>query len=129
MNCYFCNTPKSIGRNGSALDSCKSCENKYGLLGVYTTVDDDNKLMYTHVFIASPEYKVIDMPQSRAIVGLRGSTIEIGYKYHIRWHWQDNHTMIIAQANSHYKELIRLEGFPITIENAKQKLKTYLVFS
>ena len=108
MNCYFCN--KECYHYSSNIHfECYDCKDKYNLYMVLTTYIDGVDLTYAHFYIK----------------------LKNNIKYHIRLHLRENRTVVADDKTKFLgaPPLLNLNGFPITPENVKQKLPTYLTFS
>jgi hypothetical protein len=110
LNCYFCKGELyKPGKIASGILRCEPCQSKYDLESVITTFDVNTfEAMYAHIFIYSDDL--------------------YGKIYQIQLTLDENCTLIIDDAISN-KPLLKLPGFPITPQNAKEKLKLYLTFS
>jgi hypothetical protein len=103
---------------------CDYCTKVNSLLGVYTTLAEDKKLLYAHIYVGV-NYSVQTIHTTAG-----SSQIESGKKYQIRLHLRENRTQILTTTQeSNHICLLEFPGFPINPKNAKEKLKTYLVFS
>jgi len=136
MKCYFCQTELKI--DGRCVDlrhpyysPCETCFVLHGV-GVYTVNGlknnrllqsrDDGELLYAHIYI--DERSFIQMPGF-----LSSLTFASGNYYHIRLHLREGYTLVSDSGEEEGHDLLKLPGFPIKPENAKQKLKLYLLFS
>ena len=99
MNCYFCKQKAEMYSNGVHY-KCISCAEKYNLDKILTSYDVLG-MVYAHVFV------------------------KLNQKYDVRFHLRENKTQIDDQ---YYRLVKELYGFPFTLENIEQKLKTYLTF-
>lgn len=130
LRCHFCQLPLEIDHPISARDRefykpCDYCTKVNSLLGVYTTVDDNKDLLYCHIYVGH-NYSVVYVNTTMG----KSTAIESGKKYQIRLHLRENKTQILTtNVESNHILLLEIPGFPINPQNAKEKLKTYLVFS
>lgn len=124
MNCYFCNNKLEAGGDSRLKwASCNYCTSTYQLKDVYTTTDENEEIIYAHIYPYEQEY-----------IGYLGKspltaiTIPINRAYHIRLNIRLN-TTDIRELGSYSNIMPSLPGFPINPSNAKEKLKLYLLFS
>jgi hypothetical protein len=109
MNCYFCNETDSDECNyGNFI--CIKCSHKDKIHEIITSYHSEFKnVVYAHIYI------IID-----------------DKKYHIRHQYNEGTTNIsvcgLPQPIS-YVDILEINGFPFTPDNAFNKLKTYLLFS
>jgi hypothetical protein len=87
-------------------------------LNVYTSKD------YCQIYIGS-NYKVISLPGAPLMGACH---FEVGRKYQIRLHLLENYTNICETTGDSVNNLLKIHGFPINPQNAKEKLKLYLTF-
>lgn len=102
MNCYFCNQLGYPTSKSSTVFQCLNCQHKFNLYGIYTTYNSGIPYI-AHIYV-----------QKKNLI-------------HIRLWLLENETEI-SEAWDPHKSITFLEGFPITIDNANQKLDTILTF-
>lgn len=138
MNCYFCQTKlKDDKRTDQYADryhpnsgswDCPDCAGQYDLHSVSVVTSlDDGELLYVHLYVPDKNFKVTYIPGPGMLPG-RSFSVQCGHMYHVRLHLRENYTYI-GEAYDDPQELLRVPGFPITPQNAKEKLKLYLTFS
>ncbi len=145
MICYFCQTPHKPDpsrpkREDDDFQAYKECENCFNLYGVKCHtfnglvekedgsyhLKDDGLLLYAHIYI--DETTVITVPGPASFPWCR-SHLVFGHNYHIRLHLRENYTQISDPTDSDPRELFKVPGFPIKAENAKNKLRLYLLLA
>lgn len=128
MNCYHCKAELSKGDTGHF--HCPDCIKKYDLMDVIMCNENDhsNIPLYFHIYVASPDYKVVTIPSPRPPM-ISAMHFEVGRKYHVRLHLQENYTAIASPCGDNYNHIVDVPGFPITPENVRRKLPTYILFS
>jgi hypothetical protein len=105
--CYFCQSP-ILGNVGQIHWRCQPCTQEYQLYQVLTTLDNgdiNSKPLYAHIFTTE--------------------------NIQVRLHLKTNLTYIenaFLYGNEH-NYIVKMEGFPITLSNAKHKVKLYITFS
>ena len=145
MNCYFCKTklkyqsfrPLEQAMKYNLFDHCENCEKLYGVKvhtmnglkehtpGQYD-LEDDGELQYVHIYI--DERTIIDIPCLGSLSFCR-SHLVFGHNYHIRLHLREGFTNVADPTDSEPNDLFKVPGFPFRPDNAKEKLKLYLLFS
>ena len=102
-SCYFCQ--RTLSSKYPPHWDCHFCAEEHQVYRVVTTYTDAG-LLYVHIFINE--------------------------NIQVRMHMQENLTYVERAWDdpdtSEDKYLIKMEGFPITLSNAKQKIKLYLTF-
>lgn len=104
MKCYFCQADHLPFVNYSqSVVECFQCAQKFNLHQIYTAYDRNGKLYITHIYVKK--------------------NVEI---FHIRLWLTKNVTEISSSLS--YDTIVTLDGFPINLQNAQQKLDTILTF-
>ena len=101
--CYFCGqeTAKTIEQKGySAHYDCLDCQRKFNHKRVITTLYEDGRLMYAHIFTNDD--------------------------WQIRLNLEENITVIEPALTTN--PTIVIPGYLITLANAKEKLKLCLIY-
>jgi hypothetical protein len=102
IKCYFCQK-EFLWNVWKATYDCVSCASSYQLERVASTFTRNTRkeyeLLYAHIFFD---------------------------KWHIRFHIKDNETWIEPELAT--KRIAKLNGFPINLSNAREKLKLCLAF-
>lgn len=126
MKCYFCNEEQTEEPQTGRI-RCYPCSCDFpGVTYVATMVDEKGALLYAHIYI--DESTIVQIPGATWMPHV-GFTMRLGHNYHIRLHLQEGFTNIGDPTDSEVNDIMKVPGYPIKPSNAKQKLKTYLLFS
>ena len=98
VNCHYCGLITKDWDLSNSVGICPPCALNHGLDYVFTCLHDDGTLTFAHIMIG---------------------------EYHIRYRTDSNVTEFIIQSTN--KIELTLDGEMITPENAKKKLKMYLL--
>jgi hypothetical protein len=127
IDCYFCGSEYEPQDKNRWHQSCPICPTKWKVDKTYTIYDDEGLLVNAQIYIKRSQ--VISYPAMR-LPGLMGTSyLQLGWDYQFRLDFGIQKTILTAINGDTFQKITEVTGFPITPENAEDKLSLYLTFS
>jgi hypothetical protein len=127
IDCYFCHQEYRSHNQYNHHEPCPICPTKWKVSKTYTIYDDEGVLVNAQIYISRS--KVISYPSMRFPGFMGTSYMQLGWDYQFRLDFADKKTYLTAINGDTFQKITEVTGFPITPENAEDKLSLYLTFS
>ena len=127
IDCYFCHEEYQEVNQYNHHQPCPHCSERWKNIKTYTVYDDEGILINAQIYVVRS--KVIEYPTMRIPGLMTTGYMQLGWDYQFRLEFANQKTVLNATGNDNIQHIVDIPGFPVTPDNAENKLDLYLTFS